>query len=62
MSWAECVSLNRLRMRGEGDLLEEGRRGGGGGGHSEGWVRGIMTLERMIADQLRSLKSYVYNR
>ncbi len=33
MSWGWCVSLSRLRMKGKGGLLEEGRGAGGGGGH-----------------------------
>lgn len=45
-----------MEDEGRGDLLEERRRGGGGGGHSEGWVGGIIDLERMIADQLRSIQ------
>jgi len=36
---------------GEGGLLEKGRGGGGGGGHLDGWDRGKLKLESMIADQ-----------
>lgn len=62
MSWGGCVSLSRLRMKGKGGLLEEGRGGGGGGGHFEGGLKSKTRLESMVADEERLLRSFVYSK